>query len=43
MPAKSNAQQQADGAVLGAKRGDKAKSELRGISMKSCYSSKPVV
>jgi len=32
MPAKSKAQQQAVGAALAAKRGDKAKSELRGAS-----------
>ena len=30
MPAKSKAQQQAAGAALAAKRGDKAKAELRG-------------
>ena len=32
MPAKSKAQQQAAGAALAAKRGDKSKSELRGAS-----------
>lgn len=32
MPAKSKAQQQAAGAALAAKRGDKPKSELRGAS-----------
>jgi hypothetical protein len=32
MPAKSKAQQQAAGAALAAKRGDKAKAELRGAS-----------
>ncbi|MBA8840846.1 DUF3008 family protein [Ochrobactrum sp. RH2CCR150] len=32
MPAKSKAQQQAAGAALAAKRGDKAKSSLRGPS-----------
>ncbi|MEL4072967.1 DUF3008 family protein [Ochrobactrum sp. GPK 3] len=32
MPAKSKAQQQAAGAALAAKRGDKAKSSLRGAS-----------
>ncbi|EXL03579.1 MULTISPECIES: DUF3008 family protein [Brucella] len=32
MPAKSKAQQQAAGAALAAKRGDKSKSQLRGAS-----------
>jgi hypothetical protein len=32
MPAKSKVQQQAAGAALAAKRGDKAKAELRGAS-----------
>ncbi len=32
MPAKSKAQQQAAGAALSAKRGDKKKSELKGAS-----------
>ena len=32
MPAKSKAQQQAAGAALAAKRGDKKKSELKGAS-----------
>lgn len=32
MPAKSKAQQQAAGAALSAKRGEKSKSELRGAS-----------